>query len=91
MNMIWHDDNYVQADLDLVVPHTAIQNNIACGFRKGPPFVGAECDEMRFVVSLNVGKLPSIETAPHSRTMLRQPPSAVGRSEAPRLQCSVLY
>ena len=91
MNMIWHDDNYIQVDTGLIVMQTTIQNNVACALGESPAIVGAKCNEMRFVVSLQVWKLPSVETTPHllPRIMWRQPPPAVGRSEAPRLQCSV--
>jgi hypothetical protein len=75
MNMIGHDDNYIQVDTGLIVMQTTIQNNVACALGESPAIVGAKCNEMRFVVSLQVRKLPSIETAPHllPQTKWRQP------------------
>src|SRR5690242_12871077 len=58
--MVGHYDDYMQA-VPLAVPMPAyIEHDVACTLRQAPAVLGAEGNEVLFIVSLDVRQVPAI-------------------------------
>ncbi len=61
MYMIGHYDNNPKFYLGSLIVQTGIQHKAASGFGKYPAMMGAESQEVRLVVALQMRKLAPIE------------------------------
>lgn len=65
MNMIGHHDRDPQVESFAVMMQTAFQHDGADKLRKDPPVIGAEGDEVLFVITLKMRKLSAIKSPRH--------------------------
>ena len=65
MNMIGHDDGYLEIESHSVIVQARIQDELPNLSRKYPAFAGAEGNKMWFVVALQMRKLPSVKSLRH--------------------------
>jgi hypothetical protein len=65
VNVIGHHDSDPQVESLPIMMQTAFQHDRAHKFRKYPPPIGAEGDEVLFVITLKVRKLSAIKSPRH--------------------------
>ena len=68
--MVRHDDGHVQSILSFVIVQATSQGDIACPGGKGPAELTDEGNEVRFVVTLQMRQVPTVEG--HGRVILSQ-------------------
>jgi NADPH:quinone reductase-like Zn-dependent oxidoreductase len=57
MDVVWHDDCRVQGIPFRVVMQAATKNDLPCPLRKDAALVGCECQEVKSIIRLDVGKI----------------------------------
>jgi len=65
VHVVGHDHGYIQINFRAVVMGTAAKHDQARFRRQGPALAGGECDEMPFVVALQVRKIAPVKCHTH--------------------------
>jgi len=75
VDMIRHNDNSPKINCPSVCPEARVHNNGLGPVRQDPSLIGAECQEVRFIVALQMRKIAAIEGL---RYVVILPPDSVG-------------